>query len=68
MLILTDKHLCVKPVKPWYAIQNMPHDKGFIIEKLINNCKCMFFNIWDVIGLYQGELKNNPLKLFGISE
>jgi len=54
------------PVKPWYTIQNMAYDKGLINDGLVGNCNCKFFNIWDVVSLYQNELKNNPYKLYGI--
>jgi aminoglycoside 3-N-acetyltransferase len=56
------------PVKPWYTIQKMAFEKGVIKEGLIGKCNCMFFDIWDVVGLYQKELKNNPYKLYGIEE
>lgn len=54
------------PVKPWYTIQNMAYDKGVIRECKIGNSKIMFFNIWDVVGLYEQEIKKNPYKLFGL--
>lgn len=53
-------------VKPWYTIQNMAYEKGVIKDGLIANSKVMFFNIWDVVGLYEQELKNNPYKLYGL--
>ncbi len=56
------------PVKPWYTIQKMAFDNGVIKKELVGKCTCMFFNIWDVVGLYQRELKNNPYKLYGIEE
>ena len=56
------------PVKPWYSIQKMAVEKGVIKERLIGKCNCMFFDIWDVVGLYQKELKDNPYKLYGIEE
>lgn len=52
-------------VKPWYTIQNMAYEKGIIKDGLIGHSKVMFFDIWDVIGLYAQELKNNPYKLYG---
>ncbi len=54
------------PVKPWYTIQAMAYEKGMIKTGQIGACKCMFFDIWDVVGLYRNELKNRPLKLYGI--
>jgi len=54
------------PVKPWYTIQNMAYEKGVIKDGLIGNSKVMFFDIWDVVDLYEQELKNNPYKLYGL--
>lgn len=53
-------------VKPWYTIQNMAYEKGVIKDGLIGHSKAMFFDIWDVVALYEQELKNNPYKLFGL--
>lgn len=53
-------------VKPWYTIQNMAYKKGVIKDGLIGNAKVMFFDIWDVVGLYEQEIKNNPYKLYGL--
>ncbi len=54
------------PVKSWYTIQNLAYEKGVIKDGLIANSKAMFFDIWDVVGLYEQELKNNPYKLYGL--
>ncbi len=54
------------PVKPWYTIQEMAYKKGLIKTGVIGNCKCMFFDIWDVVGIYERELRENPYKLYGI--
>ena len=54
-------------VKPWYTIQKMAYEKGVIKESKIGNSKVMFFDIWDVVGLYEQELKRNPYKLYGLS-
>lgn len=53
-------------VKPWYVIQNMAYEKGIIKDGKIGNSKIMFFDIRDVVGLYEQELKNNPYKLYGL--
>lgn len=53
-------------VKSWYTIQNSAYEKGFIKDGIIGNAKLMLFNIWDVVGLYAQELKNNPYKLYGL--
>lgn len=54
------------PVKSWYTIQNMAYEKGVIKDGVIGNSKVMLFDIWDVVGLYEQELKNNPYKLYGL--
>lgn len=54
------------PVKPWYTIQNIAYEKGVIKDGRIGNSKVMLFDIWDVVGLYEQELKNNPYKLYGL--
>ena len=56
------------PIKAWYTIQNMAYKKGLIKEALIGNCKVMFFNIWDVVSIYEHELKNNPYELWGMEK
>ncbi len=56
------------PVKPWYTIQEMAYRKGLIKTGVIGNCKCMFFDIWDVVGIYERELRNNPFKLYGMKQ
>lgn len=54
------------PVKPWYTIQNTAYEKGIIKNGLIGNSKVMFFDIWDVVGFYEQEIKNNPYRLYGV--
>lgn len=54
------------PVKSWYTIQNLAYEKGVIKDRMIGNSKVMLFDIWDVVGLYEQELKNNPYKLYGL--
>lgn len=54
------------PIKAWYTIQKMALDQGYIKEGQIGNCKCMFFDLWDIVGMYQYELKTNPYRLYGI--
>jgi aminoglycoside N3'-acetyltransferase len=54
------------PVKPWYTIQDKAYEKGVIKTGVIGDCKCMFFDIWDVVGIYEKELKDNPYRLYGI--
>lgn len=54
------------PVKPWYTIQNMAYEKNLIKECYIGNSKIMLFNIWDIVGLYENEIRKNPCQLFGL--
>lgn len=54
------------PVKAWYTIQRKAYEKGLIKEAMIGSCKVMFFDIWDVVSIYQDELKNNPFELWGM--
>ena len=44
----------------------MAYEKGVIKDGRIGNSKVMFFDIWDVVGLYEQEIKNNPYKLYGL--
>lgn len=44
----------------------MAYEKGVIKEGVIDNSKVMLFDIWDVVGIYEQELKNNPYKLYGL--
>ncbi len=54
------------PVKPWYTIQNMAYENGFIKDGYIGKCKYMLFDIFSVVNLYKQELENNPFKLYGM--
>ena len=54
------------PAKPWYTIQNMAYEKRVIKDGMIGNSKVMLFDIWDVVGMYEQELRNNPYKLYGL--
>ena len=56
------------PVKPWYTIQDMAYQKGLIKDGYIGSCKYMYFNIRDVVSLYQQELKNDPYRLYGVED
>lgn len=52
------------PVKAWYTIQNRAYEKGLIKDGVIGNCKCMFFNLREVVELYRQALEENPLELY----
>lgn len=54
------------PVKPWYTIQDMAYQRGVIRDGYIGRCKYMFFDVWDVVGIYKQMLEQNPHKLYGL--
>ncbi len=56
------------PVKAWYKIQAMAYEKGLIKETMIGSCRVMFFDIWDVVSLYENELKTDPYGLWGMKK
>lgn len=56
------------PVKAWYTIQRMAYERGLIKETVIGGCKVMFFDIWDVVSIYEEELKRDPYKLWGLEK
>ena len=53
--------------KPWYTIQNLAYEKGFIKDTYIGNAKCMLVEVQNTIGLYKQQLLENPYKLYGIN-
>lgn len=56
------------PVKAWYTIQRMAYEKGLIRETNIGSCKVMFFDIYDVVSIYENELKMDPYGLWGMKK
>lgn len=54
------------PIKAWYKIQDMAYEKGLIKETMIGDCKVMFFDIWEVVSLYQNEIRRDPYGLWGM--
>lgn len=56
------------PVKAWYTIQDMAYEKGIIQEGKIGECKVMFFDLWEVVQLYEIELKKDPFQLYGLKD
>lgn len=56
------------PVKAWYKVQKQALDQGLIKELFIGECRVWFFDIKDVISIYENELKNNPYKFWEIEE
>ena len=55
------------PVKAWYTIQAMAFERGLIQTAKIGNCRALFFDLWDVVGLYAQELRQNPYQLYGLN-
>ena len=56
------------PVKAWYKIQDMAFERGLISETYIGDCRVWFFDIKEVISLYEKELKTNPYTLWGLEK
>ena len=56
------------PVKAWYKIQSAAYEKGLITEAMIGGCKAMFFDIRDVISIYENKLSTDPYGLWGLGE
>ncbi|MCQ2510192.1 MAG: AAC(3) family N-acetyltransferase [Lachnospiraceae bacterium] len=56
------------PIKAWYTIQHKAYERGIIKESIVGNCKMMFFDIWDVVSIYENELKNDPYTLWGLKK
>lgn len=54
------------PVKAWYTIQQIAYEKGLIKDGYIGKCKVMFFDVWDIVSIYEEKLKSDPYKLYGI--
>lgn len=54
------------PVMGWYTIQKEALESGFIRRQQIGNCNAMFFDLWEVVGMYQQALKTDPYSLFGL--
>lgn len=60
------------PVKAWCTIQKMAYEKGLIKETIIGNCKVMFFDVWNVVSIYEAELKRylmtNCINFYNLKE
>lgn len=54
------------PCKPWYTIWDMALQRGLVRQGKIGNADCALFKLWDVVGLYEQELKRDALGLYGI--
>lgn len=54
------------PVAAWYTIQNMALEKGVIKTDKIGGCGVMFFDLYDVVSIYEEQLKTRPFELYGL--
>lgn len=56
------------PVMCWYGIQQTALDSGAIKRFTIGACPVMFFDLWEVVGLYEQALRSDPYSLFGLEK
>lgn len=54
------------PVPGWYTIRNAALEQGIIRKQNIGECTAMFFDLWQVVGMYEQALKDDPYSLFGV--
>lgn len=54
------------PVKAWYKIQKKAFENNLIKEAFIGNCRVWFFDIKEVISIYENELKTDPYGLWEV--
>lgn len=54
------------PDKAWYKIQDTAFEKGLIRECYIGDCRVLFFDIKEVVSIYENELRRDPYGLWGI--
>ncbi len=52
--------------KPWYKIQALAYEMGYIQEATIGNAACRLLKIQPIIGLYRQALAQDPLGLYGL--
>ena len=54
------------PIKAWYTIQSMAEERGLIKRGRAGSCEMMFFDVGEVVGIYESELKRDPCALYGV--
>ena len=54
------------PAAAWYTIQDMALQKGIIKTDTIGGCNVMFFDLHDVVSIYEEQLKTRPFELYGL--
>ena len=52
--------------KPWYTIQERAYERGYIVDTIIGNSKCMLAEVNNVIGIYKQALQREPFELYGL--
>jgi len=50
--------------KPWYTIQSRAYEKGYIVDTMIGDAKCMLVQVGNVVDLYRQALINEPFELY----
>lgn len=53
-------------VKPWYRIQDIAYEKGFINNCMIGKAKCMLVKVKETTSIYRDALQTEPYKLYGL--
>jgi len=54
------------PVKPWYTIQERAYQRGYVIDGMIGNIKCMLVKVKGVLDIYREALQSEPFTLYGL--
>jgi aminoglycoside N3'-acetyltransferase len=54
--------------KGWLKVQTIAENKGLIKRGKIGNAESMFFNIKEIVSIYENELQNNISELFEIED
>lgn len=52
--------------KPWYTIQKLAYEHGYIVDRMIGQSKCMLCQVKPVVQLYEHALRTQPFKLYGL--
>jgi len=52
----------------WLKVQKLAESKGLITHGKIGNAESMFFNIKEIVSIYEYEIKNNITQLFEIED
>lgn len=52
--------------KPWYTIQKLAYEHGYIVDRMIGQSKCMLCQVKPVVQLYECALRTQPFKLYGL--